>query len=376
MKSNIGRSTINIPIRLKLWAVSGGRCELCNKLLYSDDTFGTEANFGEMAHIHAVSEGGPRAVQGMSDAEKNQIENLMLLCEQHHHMIDSKPEDYGDGYLLVKKRQHEERIRQLTGISQSQTCRLVSFFVDISNVELIHPDKLFLQAAALSDLYPLQDPVIALHSGMKTRYVPNRESMESQAHDLDDAVKRWQRELAGGKDAVALFSLAPQPLLFKLGTLVSDQLNVSVFQCHRNGHKWAWPLGDNSIVEFISKKTKAEPGEIALVIDLSAEVIDERITDILGDQLTIYHLTTTTPNPGFVRNPGIQDHFVESFRSLLETIRNENPEMELLHIFPVMPNSLAIRAGMAYMSKADVPLILYEQAGYEAGFFPALNIGG
>lgn len=376
MKSDMGRTAIKPIVVCKLWAVSGGRCELCNKLLYRDDTFGTEANFGEMAHIHAVSEGGPRAVHGMSDVEKNQIENLMLLCEQHHHMIDGKPDDYGDGYLIAKKRQHEERIRQLTGISQSQTCRLVSFFVDISAAELAHSERLFPQAAALSDLYPLQDPVIALHSGMRTKYVPNRESMESQARDLEDSISRWHRELACGRDTLALFALAPQALLFKLGALVSDQLNVSVFQCHREGHKWAWPLGDDSTAEFICKKTLAGTGEVALVIDLSAKVADDRITGILGTQSTIYHLTIAEPNLFFVRNQEIQNIFVKQYRSLLEDIRNENPGIKLLHIFPAMPNSLAIKAGMAYMPKADVPFLLYEQASHNAGFFPALNIGG
>ena len=41
-----------------------------------------------------------------------------------------------------------------------------------------------------------------------------------------------------------------------------------------------------------------------------------------------------------------------------------------------MPNSLAIKAGMDYMPKTDLPLIVYEQATQRDGFFEALTIGG
>ena len=41
-----------------------------------------------------------------------------------------------------------------------------------------------------------------------------------------------------------------------------------------------------------------------------------------------------------------------------------------------MPNSLAVKAGMDYMPKADLPLIIYEQYKESEGFFEALAIGG
>ena len=133
VNSEIGRTSIDEKVRMRLWAVSGGRCELCNRLLYQDLVFGCDGNFGEMAHIHAVSEGGPRHKYGMTPEEKNSINNLMLLCEEHHHMIDTTPEDFGEGLLLKKKQMHESRIREVTNIPSEQSCRLVSYFSNIDN---------------------------------------------------------------------------------------------------------------------------------------------------------------------------------------------------------------------------------------------------
>ena len=108
VKSEIGRTSIKEQVRMKLWAISGGRCEMCNRLLYQDLTFGVDGNFGEMAHIHAVSKGGPRHKYGMSKEEKNNIDNLMLLCEEHHHLVDTNPEDFSEGLLVQKKIAHEK----------------------------------------------------------------------------------------------------------------------------------------------------------------------------------------------------------------------------------------------------------------------------
>ena len=81
----VSRSKIKVPVQTRLWGISAGRCELCNRPLYSDLTFGIDGNYAEVAHIYAVSSGGPRHQNTMTDEEINNISNLMLLCEEHHH---------------------------------------------------------------------------------------------------------------------------------------------------------------------------------------------------------------------------------------------------------------------------------------------------
>ena len=161
VKSEIGRTSIKEQVRMKLWAISGGRCEMCNRLLYQDLTFGVDGNFGEMAHIHAVSEGGPRHKYGMSKEEKNNIDNLMLLCEEHHHLVDTNPEDFSEGLLVQKKIAHEKRIREVTGIPSEQTCRIVTYFSNIDNQAEFSSDRLLREAVLLSGRVPMQDPSIS-----------------------------------------------------------------------------------------------------------------------------------------------------------------------------------------------------------------------
>lgn len=375
VKSEIGRTSIDEYVRMRLWAVSGGRCEMCNRLLYQDLVFGHDANFGEMAHIHAVSENGPRHKYGMSQEEKNNIDNLMLLCAEHHHMIDTHPEDFSDGLLIKKKKCHEDRIRQVTGIPSEQSCRIVTYFSNINNQAEFSSDRLLRQAVLLSGRVPMQEPAISLNEDSITKYVPTKAIFEQKAQDLERQFKVWFNEVIKSKDSIGVFSLAPQPLLFKLGTLINDQYNTVVFQCHRSGHKWAWP-DKSDVIKFDFKCTKeGTPNKVALVMDLSATVLDDRITSVLGDDATVFHITMDNPCRTFVTSEAIQEGFIKTFREAMEYIKNLRPAPTEIHTFQVMPNSLAIRAGMDYMPKTDLPIILYEQANQSDGFFEALSIG-
>lgn len=80
--SKIKRTPIREAVKLRLWGMAAGRCEICNKLLYLDSHYGDDANFSENAHIHAVGKTGPRHADDMTQDEINNIDNLMLLLSR------------------------------------------------------------------------------------------------------------------------------------------------------------------------------------------------------------------------------------------------------------------------------------------------------
>lgn len=94
-----------------LWGRAAGICSnpSCEEDLTAVLTQSSSYNVGEMAHIIAKSERGPRSVDGGgSDSYKN----LILLCPTCHRRIDKSP----DGTFAVEllhewKRDHESSIR-------------------------------------------------------------------------------------------------------------------------------------------------------------------------------------------------------------------------------------------------------------------------
>lgn len=108
----------NIPTKemKALIALSGGICAFpgCFKRLLEEGNTDDTAFLGEIAHIVADSRQGPRGISTMSDEDRDKHTNLVLLCGDHHKIIDSQPRTYSVSVLHRIKEDHENRIRRAT----------------------------------------------------------------------------------------------------------------------------------------------------------------------------------------------------------------------------------------------------------------------
>ena len=94
----------------RLYAVSGNRCAFrgCDQLLCEPgDAEEDGVVTGEIAHIVAASRQGPRGRAELDDEARDRAENLILLCERHHKIVDARPRTYTVDVLQEMKRRHE-----------------------------------------------------------------------------------------------------------------------------------------------------------------------------------------------------------------------------------------------------------------------------
>lgn len=98
-----------------LWSASGGRCAFpgCwERLCYHEAEDAAPFTLGEMAHICGDKSGANRHDASQSDAERDDYENLILLCPTHHTLIDRKENEaeYTVDALHKMKAEHEARV--------------------------------------------------------------------------------------------------------------------------------------------------------------------------------------------------------------------------------------------------------------------------
>lgn len=106
--------SISVQNRKILWGHSGNRCAFpgCNQELHLSEGTDEKTIVGQECHIEAQSAGGPRYNSMLSEAQIDSYENLILLCSNHHKIIDANPEQYTVTALKKMKADHENKVRR------------------------------------------------------------------------------------------------------------------------------------------------------------------------------------------------------------------------------------------------------------------------
>jgi hypothetical protein len=100
-----------------LFAESGGLCAFreCGRRLVEAKTEVDDAVLlGHVAHIVAESPEGPRGISPLTAEERDRHSNLLVLCTEHHAVVDGQPNTYGVAVLHQMKLDHKLRIQRAT----------------------------------------------------------------------------------------------------------------------------------------------------------------------------------------------------------------------------------------------------------------------
>jgi hypothetical protein len=92
----------------RLFALSGNRCAFPGCSLPIVENVGTIT--GEICHIRAQNEGGPRFDKGQTSEERHGFGNLILFCRRHHKIVDADPDVYSVEALEEIKRIREREM--------------------------------------------------------------------------------------------------------------------------------------------------------------------------------------------------------------------------------------------------------------------------
>ena len=115
--------SISVKVQKMLWGRAAGRCSKpdCRIDLYEAETEADDPTLvGENCHVVAESDDGPRANPAMPQDERNSYANLILLCRNHHGVIDAQVGEYTVERLHQMKAEHEAWVRQQLGFDAAK----------------------------------------------------------------------------------------------------------------------------------------------------------------------------------------------------------------------------------------------------------------
>lgn len=363
-----------------LWGRAAGRCQFdgCNRELWKSPVTQERVNLAEKAHIYSFSADGPRGNRGVDGKRLNALENLILVCDICHKTIDKNwsSDRYTVEQLQQWKAAHEARVARVTGIGPDKSSHILLFGSNIGD----HQGPLhYRQAvdAVFPQWNPAEDHPIEL--GVRNSVLSEAKSALywDPAHEnLKTDYEHVRRRIRSGEiKHLSVFALAAQPLLIRLGALLGDIVRAEVYQLHREpAPSWKWPAQAPAAPEIEIRRPSAISGPPALVLAFSATVTTDRITSILGPDAAIWTLTVPSPHKEIVKSPAQLSDIRGLFSRVFDEIKAVHGQDTLLHVFPVMPVSLAVELGRARSPKAEMPWRIYDQVGALGGFVPALEI--
>ncbi len=373
-------SYIPEKVKIRLWGKAGGRCQYkgCNKQLYIDSLTKAEFNTAYIAHIIADSPKGPRGDDTLSEVLKADISNLMLMCDEHHRLIDRGDEDGHPVELLNSmKQEHEARIEMLTSLNSNCQSHMVLYGANIGeHTALVSFDKAV--PALLPHKYPAEKPAIEM--GFRNSSFYDNEDMywDMEKENLSRQFNKLiiSKLKHGGIEHLSIFALAPQPLLIELGRLLSDIHVAEVYQLHKEPATWEWQEEDTSLFDYHIVNPEHIENTVAINLSLSGTINNVRITNIIGIDSSIWTMTIDTPDNDFLQTKKQLSQFRKKFRGLLNEIKATHGEEVQINIFPAVPVSVAVEIGRVWMPKADLSMIIYDQNNKERKFIKTLTIGG
>jgi len=372
-------SYIPEKIKIRLWGKAAGRCEYegCNKRLWLDSITKAEFNTAYIAHIIADKPNGPRGDKVLSDKIKQSISNLMLICDDHHRLIDIEDVNGHSVERLKKmKQKHESRIETLTSISEEKQSHVILYGANIGNQNL----SLNIKQASLAMIpgkYPAEKHAIEL--SLKNSLFIDHENIY-WGIEIEHLRRQYEQKIAsrlisGDINHISVFAIAPQPLLIELGRLISDIHSVDVYQLHREPPTWKWQNHPDGFDFIINKPSSFEHTPV-LIISLSGKINPDRVFSVLNEKLSIWELTVKDCHNDLLKSQAQLSMFRETVRHLLVSIKEHHGNKHPLRIFPAMPISCAVEFGRVRMPKADMPFIIYDQNNKAGKFIEAIKIPG
>jgi hypothetical protein len=328
-----------------------------------------------VAHIVAASPDGPRGDEELSPEQQADYDNLMLLCLDHHRLIDGHNADtYTAEQLREYKQKHEERIQRQTAVGPEYATTVVRFESPIGDLRVA-----VRRADAYQALYPYF-PADDKGVFFDYRTKPGRGDEAFWAAFAAEVSDEVRRSFIKGNDEqrydhLSIFALAPIPILVHLGNQLGNVVAAELYQKHRDTNDWKWKAEPESdpFKYQLNKSEGTDKKNVALVLSLSGKIAPEAYQTIAAS-MSVYEIEVESANPGFLQHRSRLEKFRVTYRQVMSEIGAKYGGDCTVHLFPAIPTPIAVLCGKELLPKSDPTVRVYDNDKAKGGFVPTLTI--
>lgn len=342
--------TISTKDQKILWGRAAGRCAFPDcKIELVKEKSDKKHIVGEIAHIVSKKDDGPRGDPNLSLEFKDSYENLILLCPNHHTLIDKSLDKYTINFLHDLKNSHEVWVRENLKLKKTQG---IGWKVII--LEEDWPiDKTKVIKSLLPD-YPDGDII-------NLRITKNNKEWSI----IKDELKNFVKELLiqNKYQRFAVFAIVNVSSAIHLGCLLTSRVNIRYSQYNRDLQSWKWPTEITDFPDlFVNGLEKIYPPhkEAIIMISLSAKILHNQIDELGLSTKNRIEITVLSPSEDWLESERQIIELGRIFREILSKLRLEIPNLKVIHLFYAGPTSGGIGIGRQINPKMNPPIYIYE----------------
>lgn len=338
---------------------SHGLCmfEGCGEDLGFDNLTGYEGNFSYLAHNISSSERGTRAVPVLSGKLSNEPQNILLLCDKHHRLVDKVAQVEFPADRLAKMRQD---------------------FINV--VRNLLDGVAYQPIPAYAVLWPVQRNVISAPSALQINQclALTKQRLKRQLHDLSDnetmlrefepsqmrdlmpsvinsIAEKLLSQLHSSRYRSALFAFGTMSSLIGLGARLGNKNEIMPMLRYRDGGQWCWPAEkpNRHFFEVLGEdELTSDEKEVVVKIIFTANPKkfdyiseEERIRDVKS--ISIVLKEPSRLGNGAIRHPVEGLSFMWAMHGLFMRLKDRN-NIHLIHLLTCASNAACIFLGQAY----------------------------
>lgn len=375
---------------LRVWRDAGARCMYrgCARDVGSTSLTVRSAPAAYLAHIVASNENGPRG-GATSHALSDNPDNVMLMCDEHHRLIDRiDVEGHLAPRLNAMRIEHVEAVRNALDSLAFPRSRAMAVIGDIANL------------ATSASEHDMRRAVLQRQLACDSRvdYVLRRTQRDDRSqqgfwqtvlHQHEHEILELRRLLQSNQpfgdfcEVLSLFALLPTPLLVLVGRIVGEARRVELFQYDPSRGTWTW---DESAVPKAAGTFTVElppvraASEVLLTIELSAELDIATLppsiaAGLSNGSISRVRVRNSNPSNACIATAEDLNQFKDVAREAVRFIQDVVRATHV-HLIGISPASTMVAFGQVLRPGHHSIYTVYDRPNGSMAWGPAMTVTG
>ena len=377
LKKGRGQS-ISEAVSRQVYFDAHGRCmfEGCGVDLSFDPVTGVYGNYATLAHNVASAETGTRGVLYLSGKLNNDPNNIVLLCDVHHRIVDTIAKaDYPAHRMSEMRRRHCAAATDLLdGLSKLPIAGYcVTWPIHQQQITVPNALQVSQSLAPIGARLDGQLQVIADNDDSLRTAEPEALWKIMPGH-INTTADRILMQIRSHQYRAALFAMGLMPALIALGAKLGNKCEITPMLRHREHGLWFWPesgsRGDFFDVDGVEVLGSSEKS-VVLLLALTAEPGAMEITSTDLD-LPVVQVRARDMGNGSLAHPADGFVFRQRMQELLHRLQDQHG-VQLIHLLPCASNAACVFFGQAF-DNFHPELMIYDFVDAGKSMVPRLRI--